>query len=241
MEPHDPGGGSQISGRLKSCTSRIIAAMPTRRRFLTTVPAVLAAAQVSPPACRRSSSGSAGAAWLTPYQRDVQRLVDASIGTTAAWDRLAELCDTFGGRLTGSRNLQLACEWAAETMRGDGLENVRLEKTMAPHWVRGEESLAIETPGPVAPGHAGARRQRGHARRRHHRAADRGPQVRRTEQAVLRGARAHRPVRRAVHELRPDGRAIAPTARSTPPVMAPWPCSCARSARSACARPTRAP
>ena len=78
----------------------------------------------------------------------MQRLVDASVGTTAAWDRLAELCDTFGGRLTGSRNLQLACEWAAETMRGDGLENVRLEKTMAPHWVRGEESLEIETPVP---------------------------------------------------------------------------------------------
>ncbi len=114
--------------------------MPTRRRFLTSVPAVLAASAGVPLdlaalTTRRRRADPRGS---SPYQRDVQRLVDASIGTTAAWDRLAELCDTFGGRLTGTRNLELACEWAAETMRGDGLENVRLEKTMAPHWVRGD-------------------------------------------------------------------------------------------------------
>jgi carboxypeptidase Q len=72
----------------------------------------------------------------------------ASMGTTAAWDRLAELCDTFGGRLTGSRNLELAIEWAAETMRQDGLEQVRLQKTMGPRWVRGAESLEIVDPVP---------------------------------------------------------------------------------------------
>jgi carboxypeptidase Q len=79
---------------------------------------------------------------------DAQKLMNASMGTTAAWDRLAELCDTFGGRLTGSRNLELAIEWAAETMRQDGLEQVRLQKTMGPRWVRGAESLEIVDPVP---------------------------------------------------------------------------------------------
>lgn len=72
----------------------------------------------------------------------------AGMKDTRAWDRLAELCDTFGGRLTGSRNLELAIEWAVQTMRRDGLEQVRLQKTTAPRWVRGTESLDIVDPVP---------------------------------------------------------------------------------------------
>lgn len=117
--------------------------MPTRRQFLASVPAAVSAAHVVSATARAQTPG---AAWLAPHRADAQRLIDASLGTTAAWDRLAELCDTFGGRLTGSRNLELASEWAAETMRKDGLENVRLEKTLAPRWVRGTESLDIVEP-----------------------------------------------------------------------------------------------
>jgi carboxypeptidase Q len=117
--------------------------MPTRRQFISSVPAAVSAAHVY------GSTAVAhlpGAAWLAPHRADVQRLIDASMGSTAAWERLAELCDTFGGRLTGSRNLELACEWAAETMRKDGLENVRLQKTLVPRWTRGTESLDIVEP-----------------------------------------------------------------------------------------------
>jgi len=120
--------------------------MPNRRQFLTALPAVAAAVRLPRPL--RAAQNVAPATWLSPYQRDIQRLIDASIGTTDAWDRLAELCDTFGGRLTGSRNLELACDWAAERMRRDGLDGVRLERTMAPRWVRGAESLDIVTPVP---------------------------------------------------------------------------------------------
>lgn len=121
--------------------------MPTRRAFLSSLPAAVAAAQ-SFPASLSARSRQAPADWLAPHRADVQRLIDASIGTTTAWDRLAELCDTFGGRLTGSRNLELACDWAVETMKKDGLENVRLQKTTGPHWVRGAESLEIVEPVP---------------------------------------------------------------------------------------------
>ena len=120
--------------------------MPNRRQFLNTLPAIAAAVQLPRPL--RAAQSASAATWLSPYQRDVQRLIDASIGTTDAWVRLAELCDTFGSRLTGSRNLELACDWAAETMRRDGLDQVRLEKAMAPRWVRGAESLEIVTPVP---------------------------------------------------------------------------------------------
>jgi carboxypeptidase Q len=120
--------------------------MPNRRQFLTTLPAVAAGTQI--PRRSRAAQSAAPATWLSPYQRDIQSLIDASVGTTDAWDRLAELCDTFGGRLTGSRNLELACEWAADRMRRDGLDNVRLEKTAAPRWVRGAESLEIVAPVP---------------------------------------------------------------------------------------------
>ncbi len=44
---------------------------------------------------------------------------------SAAWDRLAFLTDTFGPRLSGSRNLELAIDWILEEMGRDGLDNVR--------------------------------------------------------------------------------------------------------------------
>lgn len=79
----------------------------------------------------------------------MQRLADeATRGGSAAWDRLAELCDTFGGRLTGSRNLELAIEWAIERMRADGFPEVRTEAVTAPRWVRGDERLEIVSPVP---------------------------------------------------------------------------------------------
>lgn len=123
--------------------------MPTRRQVLAAVTALAAApgrAAARPPQGTARSSTAPRPGWLTPLEGDISRLVTASIASTQGWDRLAELCDTFGGRLTGSRNLELAIEWAADTMRRDGLEQVRLQETKAPHWVRGAESLDIVTP-----------------------------------------------------------------------------------------------
>lgn len=118
---------------------------PSRRRFLSAAASIAAA----PPLARLSAQpAQAHAEWLTPYLADITRLLDAGLGTTFAWDRLAELCDTFGGRLTGSRNLDLACEWAAATMRSDGFERVQLQQTTGPQWVRGAESLEIVAPVP---------------------------------------------------------------------------------------------
>ncbi len=85
--------------------------------------------------------------WLDAYQEPARRLIDESRASRFAWERLAELGDTFGHRLSGSENLDAAIKWAAEQMRRDGLENVRLEPVKVPHWVRGAESLEIVAPG----------------------------------------------------------------------------------------------
>lgn len=85
-------------------------------------------------------------AWLDPYRDTVERLVKAATADQFAWNRLAELTDTYGPRLSGSDNLRRAIEWAAETMKKDGLEHVRTEKIMVPKWVRGRESLEITHP-----------------------------------------------------------------------------------------------
>jgi carboxypeptidase Q len=90
--------------------------------------------------------------WLEAYRDPARRIIDESRSSTFAWDRLAELGDTFGNRLSGSENLAAAIKWAADRMRQDGLENVRLDPVKVPHWVRGAEGLEIIAPGrhPVA-------------------------------------------------------------------------------------------
>ena len=85
--------------------------------------------------------------WLEAYREPARRIIDESRASTFAWDRLAELGDTFGSRLSGSENLDAAIKWAADQMRQDGLENVRLDPVKVPHWVRGAESLEIIAPG----------------------------------------------------------------------------------------------
>jgi Zn-dependent M28 family amino/carboxypeptidase len=67
-------------------------------------------------------------------------------GKTRAWDRLAELTDTYGPRLSGSKALEDAIDWTIATMKADGLANVRRERVMVPKWVRGKESLRVVAP-----------------------------------------------------------------------------------------------
>jgi carboxypeptidase Q len=94
-----------------------------------------------------TTSALAQVSWLEAYKEPARRLIAEGTSSSFAWERLAELGDTFGNRLSGSDNLDAAIRWAAEQMRKDGLENVRLDPVKVPHWVRGAESLEIVTPG----------------------------------------------------------------------------------------------
>lgn len=80
------------------------------------------------------------------YRQVADRLIDAATANRHAYDRLAELVDRFGPRLSGSRSLERAMDWARAQMEQDGLENVRSEPVMVPHWVRGEESATLVRP-----------------------------------------------------------------------------------------------
>ena len=49
-----------------------------------------------------------------------------SLGTDSlGYKRLAYLCDMFGPRLSGSKNLEKAIDWIIKEMKNDGLSNVR--------------------------------------------------------------------------------------------------------------------
>ena len=83
---------------------------------------------------------------LSDYQSAADKLISAATETDFAHRRLAELCDTFGPRFSGTTNLEAAIDWALAKMKADGLENVHGEDVMVPHWVRGEESAEMLEP-----------------------------------------------------------------------------------------------
>jgi carboxypeptidase Q len=105
------------------------------------IAAALVAVTIGTQAQSRPNSG-----WVEGYRETAGRLMRAATADDFAWQRLAELGDTYGNRLSGSENLARAIAWAAETMKKDGLENVRTEPVMVPRWVRGNESAEIVDP-----------------------------------------------------------------------------------------------
>lgn len=82
------------------------------------------------------------------YRAPAGRIIGAALTSNKAYERLAYLTDHIGPRLSGSKNLERAITWAIAEMKKDDLDNVRTEKVMVPHWVRGEESLEITGPTP---------------------------------------------------------------------------------------------
>jgi carboxypeptidase Q len=93
-----------------------------------------------------AQSPSPAHSWLTPLRDDATRLMKAATADDFAWQRLSELTDTYGHRLSGSANLTRAVDWAVRTMKADGLENVHTERVVVPHWVRGREAAEIIDP-----------------------------------------------------------------------------------------------
>lgn len=80
------------------------------------------------------------------YRAPAGRIIGAALTSNKAYERLSYLTDKIGHRLSGSESLERAIAWAIAEMKRDGLDNVRAEKVMVPHWVRGEESLEMTSP-----------------------------------------------------------------------------------------------
>jgi hypothetical protein len=69
-------------------------------------------------------------------------IIDHAITSNSAWETLAHLTDEIGPRLTGSRNAAVAVKYTTARFREWGID-VRDEKVMVPHWVRGEERASL--------------------------------------------------------------------------------------------------
>lgn len=85
---------------------------------------------------------------IDDYRASAGRIIGAALTSKRAAERLSYLTDHIGNRLSGSKSLERAIDWAVSEMKKDGLDNVRAEKVMVPHWVRGEESLEMLSPVP---------------------------------------------------------------------------------------------
>lgn len=68
---------------------------------------------------------------------------DAALNQNIALDYVTQLTTRFGARPAGSKSEQNAAAWAADYMRAQGFQNVRIEEFPLVGWERGEESVAI--------------------------------------------------------------------------------------------------
>ena len=103
--------------------------------------ALIAAMAVFAGPCAMTAQGQ-----TESYRGTTDRLIDAAVKDSAAWNKIAELTDRYGHRLSGSTALERAIDWTLARMGADGLENVHGERVMVPHWVRGTEHAELVAP-----------------------------------------------------------------------------------------------
>jgi len=77
------------------------------------------------------------------YANVANRLITAALKDSAVWNKLATLTGGFGYRISGSDSLERALDWILAAMKREGLDKVREEPVMVPHWVRGNESAEL--------------------------------------------------------------------------------------------------
>jgi carboxypeptidase Q len=81
---------------------------------------------------------------------DLKRLQQAALTSDYAYRQVAHLSNNIGPRLTGSAQAAKSVEYVASELKAIGCE-VQLERVLAPHWVRGEETAAlVQFPGQAA-------------------------------------------------------------------------------------------
>ena len=97
-------------------------------------------------------TAAAFAAEPTPEADTValQRIYDAALTASPAYDHLNELVTNFPGRLSGSKTLEGAVLWAKATLEKQGVDRLELQPVMVPHWERGAaESVYLVPSGPA--------------------------------------------------------------------------------------------
>ena len=72
----------------------------------------------------------------------LKQLQQAALESDYAYRQVAHLANNIGPRLSGSAQAAKAVEYVAGELKALGCD-VQLEKTIVPHWVRGEETAAL--------------------------------------------------------------------------------------------------
>jgi Zn-dependent M28 family amino/carboxypeptidase len=75
-----------------------------------------------------------------------ERIVTTALQSRGAFAQLTALCDGHGHRISGSKALEGAIDWALATMKAHGADQVRREDVVVPRWIRGAESVVLHTP-----------------------------------------------------------------------------------------------
>lgn len=119
-------------------------ATSTARPVTTSEPPPSAPAPSEPPP--RKAADRAPTPIADQYREVARSIIDASLSDRQAYEKLAYLTDRIGHRLSGSESLDRAIAWAKKTLEHEGHEDVRTEKVMVRHWVRGKESAEILAP-----------------------------------------------------------------------------------------------
>src|SRR5687767_10759795 len=68
---------------------------------------------------------------------------DEALARGQAYENLRALVTRFPGRLSGSRNLAGAIEWAEQTLNALQLDRVYKQDVMVPHWERGAKETVV--------------------------------------------------------------------------------------------------
>jgi Zn-dependent M28 family amino/carboxypeptidase len=75
-------------------------------------------------------------------QQNAERIVDHILAKSQGYETLAHLTDDIGPRLSGSKGAAQAVVWTTQQFRDWGID-VRNERVMVPHWVRGVETASL--------------------------------------------------------------------------------------------------
>jgi Zn-dependent M28 family amino/carboxypeptidase len=125
----------------------VLAACGSNRRPASPMPPVPVAVvpDAAPPPAVPAPDARPDTPIADQYRDAAAKIVAAARTGDGAYKKLQFLTDHIGNRLSGSPQLDQAIAWAQKAMIADGLD-VRTEKVMVPHWVRGAEAGAIVAP-----------------------------------------------------------------------------------------------
>ncbi|XP_050510734.1 carboxypeptidase Q [Diabrotica virgifera virgifera] len=86
---------------------------------------------------------------IQSYKPTVHRIIDAVTKGRhkgKVYNHLSDFIDTFGARVSGTKNLENSIDYVQDLLVQAGLENIHGENVTVPHWVRGTEIAEVLEP-----------------------------------------------------------------------------------------------